>query len=649
MSVRRKIFYGFTLSVLAVLLLLPSTGWLARMQLFPFAQYSALHSLNESLYGEGKISGDAAARFVATRPNDFDLQFAHAMSGEIEQSLLRLAVLDAKFPDNPAVIAARLTRMAQWQVRVRRSEESLLSPVSRQPKEPVKPGTPSDPEAVAKFIAIAEQGERIAPTNAFFPCMVAVGNFARHHDAEATAAWKRAGAKTDWNDYALLEMNARWRLQIERNGGSEVGFMPRAASSAMILFPHFDSLRAAARMATVKAVEAELGGNREEGIALRGATRHVGAVMMAKNDSVIGVLVGRTVIAIARSRPGGAEAVAIPYDQTDENSNRFQKIREAEYVAYLQSAGHPEEATAFAAASRDGDATKQIVKEGMKRTYMGFGDKTFRLLASWYGDILLLTGVLSSLTFAGIFKLIYKFSPRLQKSEVLQTSARWGVMLGLVLPLLVGVAGLTTTQYWGENDLDFRIAPEILCGAVFIAGVLLLVVPPLACRLSAKSIGHGLLVMLGTTGTLVAIGSVGAATWYMFAGPIGAVGLIQGLSGGDPDGESGTKNIWGIILPIVISMVMLSSPVVLLAVFAGFSRMLRVPVAAGVTRGMRAMAVPLACVLLLGWGVCLVSTLKHENAAIAEMKRVGQVGEPRLHAELLGRTYPAMTEGLRIP
>lgn len=158
------------------------------------------------------------------------------------------------------------------------------------------------------------------------------------------------------------------------------------------------------------------------------------------------------------------------------------------------------------------------------------------------------------------------------------------------------------------------------------------------------------MVMVGTLCTLAVVGTVGVATWHMFSGPIGAVTMIQGLSGGDPEGESsGTKNLWGILLPIIISVVMLSLPIVLLAVFAGFSRMLRIPVASGVTRGMRAMAVPLACVMILGWGVCLVSTLRQENAAIAELKQFGKVGEPRMQAELLGRAYPTMEEGLRVP
>ncbi len=653
MSVRRKIFYGFTLVLLAALLILPSTGWLARMQLFPFAQRNAPQSLNASSEGDRGGKDDDAARFVAVRPGDFELQFAHAMNGDSsEQSLARLAVLDKWFPDNPAVIAARLKQMSAGKVLMRRrAEENLLIPVSGRPKDPVTPLTPSDPADVATFVSIAEQGERISTDNAYFSCMVAVGNFARHRDAEATAAWKRAGAKPDWNDYTPLEMNAKQKLLIAQSGGSEVGFLSRIASRGA-MFPHFAAVRASARVATVKAFQAELAGNPEEGIALRAATRHIGAVMMARSDTGISeagiaALGGHAVAAIAQSRLGGAEARdTSSYTQTEREVNHLQKEQEARYVAYLLSVGHPEEAAAFAAVNRHGDAIKAIWKNG--RTYMGFGEKAFRLLAGWYGCILLIAGALYSLTFAAIFKLVYRFSPRLQKGEPLQTSARWGVMLGLTLPVLVMGAAVAAPS-----------ASDLVCGGALITAALLLIVPPALCRLSAKSVGHGLLVLSGTLGTLAVVVSVGAATWHMYSGLIGPSGLVQSLYGGDPvqviyqgnhpEELGDTKNVWGIIVPTVISILMLSLPVVLLGVFALFSRMLHIPVAAGVTRGMRAMAVPLACVMVIGWGTCLLFTLNHEEAAIREMKRFGEVGENSMQAELLGRTYPGMAEGLRVP
>ena len=64
------------------------------------------------------------------------------------------------------------------------------------------------------------------------------------------------------------------------------------------------------------------------------------------------------------------------------------------------------------------------------------------------------------------------------------------------------------------------------------------------------------------------------------------------------------------------------------------------PVAAGVTRGMRAMAVPLAYVLLLAWGGCLLTTLRHETRAIHEVERVTQIGEARMCAEIMGMPFP---------
>jgi hypothetical protein len=642
MSLRRKLFYGFTLVVVAALVLLPATGWLARMQLFPFTRFNAFYATNDSLKSPTPVIVADEARFVASRPGDFDLQFAHAMNGGSDESLTRLEALDKTFPNNPAVIAARLTRMTADKIRVRRAEEDWLLPPTERQKKSSLSAEAIDPAVAARFVALAEQGERLEPTNGFFSAMTALGNFARSHDAEAVAAWKRAGAKNRWVDYTLFEVNARWKLQRERNGGGEVGFMPRMGAVAGIFLPHYAALRASARMATVKAVKAELGGDREEGIAVRAATRHIGAAMMQDGEILIGALVGRAIVNIAAIRPGGAEAVDTA------GTVELQKNRRTEYVNYLRSVSHPEEARAFAAAIAGGDAIRRNSADAMDRTYHGFGEKTFRLFSRWYADMLLLAGVLSSLAFAGIFQLVYKFSPRLQQGEVLQTSARWGLMLGLAIPSLIAVATLTTTQYWADNDLDIWAPSPVVLGSTFAVGVMLLVGPPIVCQMSWKAIGHGLLVMLATAATLPVFGAVAGATWYMFAGPINATGLLQSFAV-DGSQQDVTKNLWAILIPTIISLVMLSLPLVFLAAFAGFSRMLRIPVAAGVTRGMRAMAVPLACVLLLGWAVCLVFTLKHENAAIAELKRMGQVGEPRMQAELLGREYPAMAEALRIP
>ncbi|MBC8142812.1 MAG: hypothetical protein H7Y38_15415, partial [Armatimonadetes bacterium] len=75
------------------------------------------------------------------------------------------------------------------------------------------------------------------------------------------------------------------------------------------------------------------------------------------------------------------------------------------------------------------------------------------------------------------------------------------------------------------------------------------------------------------------------------------------------------------------------------ALFGVFSKILRVPFAAGVTRGMRAMAVPLAAVLTLLWAGAFLLALRHENAAIREMETMNRVGEIQ-HLKTVAATLP---------
>ncbi len=131
MSLRRKIFYGFTLAVVAVLLILPSTGWLARLQLLPFTLPGASRLLSPQDEVSQNIYEKHAADVVA-RSGDFDLKFAHSFGastsgGRTDETLRRQEKLDEAFPQNPAVIAAILKTMTREAVKVQREEEKLLS------------------------------------------------------------------------------------------------------------------------------------------------------------------------------------------------------------------------------------------------------------------------------------------------------------------------------------------------------------------------------------------------------------------------------------------------------------------------------------------------------------------------------------------
>ncbi|MBC8134955.1 MAG: hypothetical protein H8F28_03600 [Fibrella sp.] len=630
MSVRRKCFYIFTVTVVAMLLLLPATGWLARLQLLPFTHRNAVRSWeatasNPEVQAE-RFQADAQAAITANH-DDFDLRYAHALSGKSADVVKQLERLSDTYPGEPKIFAAILRYMTLGPVQVKRSEAELLKAASHRRENPPRPEKPSDPAEVARFIAYAKQGEVVEPQNAYFSVMAAVGYFASQQDEKAIAAWVRAGNKPVWNEYTADDVTARWKLQRAMNNGTEVGSISRMSSMAAILFPHYAAIRASGRMATVKAVQAELAGKKEDGLALRRASRQVGEKIVVQGKHMIPCLLGYAVVGISSARPGGAEH---PEGGDGESGDEKANAREARYVAYLREIGHAEEATAFQNATLQGKSVKNLWYEGQSLTYWGFDSKTYQWLGAWFVNFLLIAGVLFSLVFAGIFKLVYKFSPRLQKGESLQKSARWGVTVGLALPLIAGLVTLSMIGLWLEPDYAMLVAS--------VTGITALVAPPFMLRLSVRETGHGMMVMLATIGSLAALIGAGAMCGLFAQSVLEMVGLLTAVPGGDVDAAQ--KSVEEAVRLWAVGGIVLSVPLGLLALFGVFSKILRVPFAAGVTRGMRAMAVPLACVLTLLWAISFLYTLRHERAAMQEMERMAAIGEAKYIAGILKRSFP---------
>lgn len=617
MSLRRKLFYGFTLAVVAVLLLLPATSWLARLQLLPFTLPGATHLLFSTDKSWQNQYEKQAAQVVAKSGKDFTLQYAYAFGNGFEEkdakeSLRRQEKLNEDFPQNPVVITAILKSMTRQAVKMQREEENLLSAPDKRTAKPYTKEEQSDPAELAKFIALAEAGEKLEPQNAYFTVLTAWGYFAAKQDDKAVAAWIRAGEKTEWNDHTTEEIIAKWKLQRTVNGDSETGAIARMGSIAAILFPQYAGMRASARMATVIALQAELRGDKETGFTIRRASRQIGQNMQERSKTYIGNLVGCAIASLAMSRAGG-DYSENPY-HGDGASEKWLKERPQRYARYLRSIGHPEEATAFVSATEESNSLKTLFTRTSPKTYWGFEAKTYQLFGTWCANFLLIAGVLFSLVFAGIFKLVYKFSPRLQKGETLQKSAKWGLTVGLMLPFIAGAITLSAIGLWLEPDQAVMIG--------FVVGIMGVAVPPFLLRFSRREFGHGLLVMFATWGSLFALIAVGMACTLFAQGMTTALGLLTSGSS-----EDGAPDVMKIIAPWAIGAMVLSVPLGLLLLFGVFSKILKVPFAAGVTRGMRAMAVPLACVLTLLWSGALLFTLRHERVAITEMEQMATMGE----------------------
>ena len=630
MSLRRKIYYIFTLAVVTVMLVLPSTGWLVQMQLMPFKSASINRIVASELSSDStKKQPDLSyiTQSVGEKSQDISLRYAAALNSDRKVLMRNLTKLNEQEPNNPMILAARLRYLTCEEVIITRAkEEVLIFPPAKDSVSGLTERSPGDPAILAKFLALAAQGEQAEPQNSYFPTMAAVGYFAGHEDNKAMAAWKRASEKPLWNDYTTDEVMAKWKLLQTVNKGAEIGALARIGSTGVVI--HYGSILSAARLAIVKAMQAEIAGDKEAGFVLRQETRQLGQKIQTQGKRDILNMVGGSIIDISDSRPGGREIDRNrPYDDYTEWDGKWMIEKQNQYVAYLRQVGRPEEATAFQQAIAQKKTIGEIMNDSDALTYSGTGSKIFELFGAWVGNTLLLSSVLFSLTFAGIFKLIYRFSPQIQRGEPLPIATLWGIVSGLSLPGIVAFLICLTDELYMDSWL-----------AGIVIGGLLLITAPIFLRFSRKQVGQGIIVLLTTIATLTLVVGVGALCWTLFQKSVAYLYLdcLTSVIGY----HSEVYKDFNTIKQWLVCGLVSSIPLALFLLFGTFSRILKVPLAAGVTRGMRSMGVPLACFLLLVWSGSLLYTVKQENAAITQMKQFMENGQSQTMARMLGRSFP---------
>ena len=329
MKPRSLAFAAAAALILIALLFVPATRWLVRLEAFPGLQGG----------------GPGGQEFIQSHARDYQVQLGGQTDYRGQTSVQYARSLVPRFPDNPSLRANILRYATQGEVHLRRPEENLLSanPVPQGSAGNYPGGSREEPPTapqLAAFDADAAAGERLDPDNAYFPFMRAVGLFAAHRDDDGLAAVKRAGREHRWREYSEDEVEGRWRISEATFGGREG--ISRMATAAAVLFPHYQGLRAAARLVAVKAVSAEQDGRPQEGLALRLALARSGDLMRAQSTSLIGSLVGIAISAISRSRPGGVPAAGSR--PTNVPAEQWAQEHLDAYCDYVTRLGHPEAA-----------------------------------------------------------------------------------------------------------------------------------------------------------------------------------------------------------------------------------------------------------------------------------------------------------------
>jgi hypothetical protein len=615
---------GLSIGVILALLIWPATCWLVRSQLaltIPTPASIAPWSLCADAKSQGgRDYAQLRLRETAARhPDDPLIQLAAAVNlrpaeGELTSDIkvARLQELTQRFSDRPTIYAAYLRFAVLKQVKIDRDEIRLLAddPTHR---EPAPIGLHNTPPQLAAFDRNAGIGERLAPDNAYFPFMRAVGLFAAHRDAEAIAALQRAADKPVWTEYYNDELEGDWKLQQETFG--TISVLPRMDAAFAILFPHYIQLRTASRMAIAKAVQAEQAGHIDAGLSIRNAVRRCGGLMRVQAPSLIGNLIG---IAITRSsllRPGGA---ALLKSASDSGQDRLREQQRRDYDAFLERNGHTEQIAAVNAEIAAGDQVHELIKFGTRD--LSPTDAAPQLIIWWVAGLVALSGALWMLLLWGGAALLARCRP-IRTGQGLPSVTHSGAALGL----------LTGVLFAGNTGIP-AVAPasHLLQNAMLLTCTIAVALP--AAQRSDRLRRMGVFAL-----ALVVTALFCSAFVWQVNGSIGSLAQMMRLLTGGGDGEPLRPAylwIYGFGVAIIAAI-----PLVTLATLCLLSLLWRVPVSVGVARGLRGCAVPIACTLLLIYGITVPITVRQENRIDGGLKRSIQ-HEGRYIAELSGNEWP---------
>ena len=625
---------GLALGVLLALLIAPQTRWLVRLQ--TLTSLRLYHPLPSGPCYSGSSAGDRDRyQAVAARhPDDFGVQYAAAVTDDShDETLAGLHALAPRFPDHPALYANLLRYEMLGKVHLERPEENLLRglPLSHE----YRMGHYNAPADLAAFDADAAVGERLDPDNAYFPLMRAVGLFAGFRDDEGMAAFRRASTKPSWREYGADEVEARWRLHEEAFG--DPGALGRVNIAASVLLPHFQQLRALARLILVKAAQQEAAGHREQGLQLREGLRRCGDLMRAQSTYVIGALVGNAICAIATDRTGGMTQGAASGPVSDRQM--WQHLDA--YRAYATRLGHPEFAAREQAEAAAGRRVNAIVRMDDPARLSQLDQPFLSLTRWWLADIAVLSNVFWLLLLGGLAAGIARLG-RVREAggrpawDWVAILGRIGAACGLLLLtafVVVQIANLWTFivqepgwQVW-LGGLTLLLLSALLLLAVF--------------RALFRMPGSRRQGMLWAVGILLLTGVGLSGSWHLALWQSGSLTEITdalsvlGLPSWNGEAARNQQQAVGWLALAAVS----AAPLLLLLVSGVIALAQRIPVSVGLVRGLHAAVLPLACLLLLLWGGLLLGTVRQEGVVNAQVRHTVHDEGPYLAAQA-GQTWP---------
>jgi len=486
------------LIALALTLFAPWTGWIARQQwhcVLTGSETPATCLLTSP-------TGVALAYQVVAddHPTDIQLQIANASSihpydeqpgSPVAHASVTVDALNAlipRFGHDPSLFANKLRYETEFLAPdYPESDSSIPSPSIT-----INPNAPS--EATQDIVSDASVGERLDPTNAFFPLMEALGRFAEGRNNAAIKLVEKAAIDRRFDEYLSDEQLGDWRLQELAFG--DKSSLSRALSAFGVLTPEYARLRSAADMAVVQAMKREQTGDYAGGIRIRCALMRCGALMRASSGLAVTSFYGISIELASTRRPGGGPAGANDNKSgwlEEEQREAFAAHREDLYSRLLVQHGDVAEAEWMRKEISAGVSDQRL------RVALAYGNLIIteaRLVGLWLASLLLVGAALSALLLALTGAVSNKWagfqSPENRTSSISRSVAT-GILATAAVNVILSVVYLSSVGGGTSTDeLTFAILSLFgVVGAEFgkrtLIALFAVLAPPLRLRDRADS------------------------------------------------------------------------------------------------------------------------------------------------------------------
>lgn len=224
------------------------------------------------------------------------------------ETLRRLDLLIARFPNNANLIAARLRKTLEWtspdrvggEMSDARLRENQAAGKPSPERSETKPNfTAND---MQKAISLAQRGSKLEPDNGFFDWMKCCFLMYAWRDGEAFQALDVASVKKRFDDHALAEQNAELKaLSTAFNRNLVMEEKLQVHTESFNHFPRYARFREMARILAWQSVKAQRRGDHQGALRIIAGLGRTAAHMRENSKTYIDAMVASALEGIAWS------------------------------------------------------------------------------------------------------------------------------------------------------------------------------------------------------------------------------------------------------------------------------------------------------------------------------------------------------------